>query len=189
MIPEKYIDAYRSIGAPETLRERVVNKAARGRRRARITAPRIIAAAASIAVVIAAAALLLPRGGGASLVYDGAEVKNVTIERPVIGKIALFDADQTPVGVQFTLTAADDVIVSVIGGSAEIRSRDGAEIGYADDAASASIAYDVIPEDGAELYWCMAGEVSTLSIKNAGGKIVAEYVMTDIGGAVTVEKK
>ncbi len=189
MIPEKYNDAYRSIGAPETLRERVVNnKAARGRRRALITAPRIIAAAASIAVVIAAA-LLLPRGGGASLVYGGAEVKNVTIERPVIGKIALFDADQTPVGVQFTLTAADDVIVSVIGGSAEIRSRDGAEIGYADDAASASIASDVIPEDGAELYWCMAGDVSTLSIKNAGGKVVAEYVMTDIGGAVTVEKK
>lgn len=189
MIPDKYIDAYRSVRAPETLRERVVNKVARGRRRARVTAPRIIAAAASIAVVIAAAAVLLPRGGGASLVYDGSEVKNVTIERPLIGTIALFEVKPTPVGVQFTLTAADDVIVSVIGGSAEIRGRDGGEIGYADDAASASIASDVIPEDGAELYWCMEGEVSTLSIKNSGGRVVAEYVMTDIGGAVTVEKK
>lgn len=80
MIPEKYIDAYRSIKAPETLHDRVAASSAPPVERARAL-PKLIAAVASLAAsfaVIAVAVISLRTGSadiGAYIAYNGQPVE------------------------------------------------------------------------------------------------------------------
>ena len=202
-VKKSSVDAYRSIRAPESLRERVLASAAeldvdgiigapvmpssrtRTRMRAHIAA-RALASAAAIALVMTGVFALYRHEPRLSLAYEGEEVADakVEIQQPAVAAI-MFDLRSTPMGVPFTLKAEGKSTISVTGGSVEICTADGEEVAYAGDGEDA-----VLDSGGAEveymLYWSGTDETSTLTV--SVGNVVSEYVMTSSDGTVTVEK-
>ncbi len=200
-VKKSSIDAYRSIRAPESLRERVLASAAeldgivgapvlpasrtRTRMRAHIAA-RALASAAALALVMTGVFALYRHEPRLSLAYDGEEVADAKVEIQQPAAVAImFDLRSTPMGVPFTLKTEGKSTISVTNGSVEICTADGENVAYACDGEDA-----VIDSGGAEveymLYWSSTGETSTLTV--SAGNVVSEYVMTDSDGTVTVEK-
>ncbi len=200
-VKKSSVDAYRSIRAPESLRERVLASAAeldgivgapvtpasrtRTRMRAHIAA-RALASAAALALVMTGVFALYRHEPRLSLAYEGEEIADAKVEIQESAAVAImFDLRSTPMGVPFTLKAEGKSTVSVTGGSVEICSSDGEEVAYAGDGEDA-----VLDSGGAEveymLYWSGNGETSTLTV--SAGNVVSEYVMTSSDGAITVEK-
>lgn len=202
-VKKSSVDAYRSIRAPESLRERVLASAAeldgddiigapvipasrtRTRMRAHIAA-RALASAAALALVMTGVFALYRHEPRLSLAYEGEEiaVAKVEIQQPAAVAI-MFDLRSTPMGVPFTLKTEGKSTISVTNGSVEICSSDGEAVAYACDGEDADI-----DSGGAEveymLYWSSNGETSTLTV--SAGNVVSEYVMTSSDGTIAVEK-
>lgn len=202
-VKKSSIDAYRSIRAPESLRERVLASAAeldgagiisapvmptsrtRTRMRAHIAA-RALASAAALALVMTGVFALYRHEPRVSLVYEGEEIADakVEIQQPAVAAI-MFDLRSAPMGVPFTLKTKGTSTIYVTNGSVEICASDGEAVAYASDDEDA-----VLDSGGAEveymLYWSGTGETSTLTV--SVGNVTSEYVMTNSDGTVTVIK-
>ena len=119
MIPGKYIDAYKSIKAPETLHDRVTASAGFTARRTRIL-PRILTAAASL--VIVTVAIIALRAGftdtGAYVAYNGQPVDAaVAISMNETSDILNFGIGvSSPGGIRLEVHSKDTTTVSVSDG-------------------------------------------------------------------------
>lgn len=193
MIPKKYIDAYKSIKAPETLHDRVAASSASTVRRTR-KMPRLLTAAASLAAsiaIITVAVIVLHTGGadvGTYIAYNGQPVeasvavtinKTSSIKPFEIG--ALYNG-----GLKLEVHAAEKTTVTVSNGTLVLVDKNdtpihtGSLLTLSDDAEPYTVHWS------ADFYEVSENEPFSLVISNAHGSVT--YTLTNLNGELMLSK-
>ena len=188
MMPDKYIDAYKSIKAPETLHDRVTASAAHTARRTRIM-PRLLTAAASLVIVIAAVIALRMGGAGtdAYIAYNGQRVDApVAISMNEISDIKIFGIGGfTPGGIRLEVHVTDATTVTVSDGVVTLVDEDGKPIKTGDILTLSGDGDSYIVHWQADFYKASAEPLS-LILEDPHG--TAAYTLTDSEGKLTLTK-
>ncbi|MCH5205171.1 MAG: hypothetical protein J1F03_10500 [Oscillospiraceae bacterium] len=190
MIPKKYIDAYKSIKAPETLHDRVTASSASPAKRTRVL-PRLITAAAASLVIAAAAVIALRPGGtdtGAFIAYNGQPVETsaaITMnEAYSIKSFGIGISDYG--GIKLEVYINGTATVSVSSGTVTLVD----ENGVATDIGSVlTLLDDKKPHTvywQADFYKASESAPFSLVIADAHGSVA--YTLTDSNGELTLTK-
>lgn len=187
MIPKEYIDAYKSIKAPDTLRDRVSASAGSAVKRRRIL-PRLIAAAASFAVIFAAVTVLRQKSTDtlAYVAYNGLPVEASTEidlnETSSIKHFGLGSSDSGGIRLEVHITDTTTVTVS-----------DGA-VALADENGSPTAHLLTLPDDRdtyivswlADFYKATESEPFSLVLEDSHGSVT--YKLTASSSALILTK-
>ena len=198
MIQKKYIDAYKSIKAPETLHDRVTASSksfdGSGAKRTRTT-PRLIAAAASLAaslVIVTVAVFALRTGGGdigAYIAYNGQPVEtSAAINMNGISNIKSFDIGTPDLGgIELEVHITETTTVSVSDGAVTLVDENGiaADMGGLLTLSDAKDQYIVHWQ--ADFYKANGSEPFSLVLTNSHGSVT--YTLTDSDGELTLTKE
>ncbi|MCH5195643.1 MAG: hypothetical protein J1F28_02945 [Oscillospiraceae bacterium] len=193
MIPEKYIDAYRSIKAPETLHDRVTASSASPVRRTRALL-KLIAAGASLAasfavITVAVIAFNMSRSDiGAYIAYNGQPVEtSVAITMNEVSQIKAFGIGMSDYGgIRLEVHTTGTATVTVSSGTLTLVD----EYGTATDSGSLLTLSD--DKDSHTVYWqadfyeVIEGEPFSLVIAEEHGSVT--YTLTDSNGELTLTK-
>lgn len=200
MIPKKYIDAYKSIKAPETLHDRVTASSASRAERTR-TKPRLFTSAASIAATIAASAasiaiiivaVIALRTGGADtnayVAYNGQPVENsVAITIDQISIIKPFEIGiSNGGGIKLDVYVTDTTTVTVSTGTVILVDENGIST---DSVNLLTLSDDKNPHTvywKADFYKVSENDDFSLVIADAHGSVT--YTLTNSNGELTLTK-
>ena len=189
MIPDKYIDAYKSIKAPETLHDRVTASAASTARRTRIL-PRLLTAAASLGIVTAAVIALRTGGVGtnAYIAYNGQPVDaSVAISMSETSDIKFFGIGMSaPRGIRLEVHITDTTNVTVSDGSVTLVDENGTPTDTGDTLTLSGNTDPGIVYWQADFYKVINGVPFSLTLSDAHGSVT--YTLTDSGGELTLTK-
>ena len=193
MIPKEYIDAYKSIKAPQTLHDRVTASSASPVRRTRIL-PRLIAAGASLAasfavITVAVIAFNMSRSDiGAFVAYNGQPVEApVALTMNEASAISFYGMGRSENGgIRLEVHTDGEAVLSVSNGAVTLVDENGGS------ACTGSLL--TLPNEGkihivywqADFYEINEGTPFSLVIENAHGSVT--YTLTDSNGELMLAK-
>ena len=187
MIPDKYIDAYKSIKAPETLHDRVTASSAFTARRVRIL-PRLLTAAASLVIIVAAVIAL--RTGitdtGAYVVYNGQPVDaSVAISMNETSDILNFGIGMSsPGGIRLEVHSKDTTTVTVSDGSVTLVDGNGTPTKTRKSLTLSDDTGVYIVHWQADFYKVSESNPFSLVLEDSHGTVT--YTLTGLGGELTL---
>ena len=197
MIHKKYIDAYKSIKAPETLHDRIIASSASsdasGTRRTR-SLPRPVIAAASLAAslaIVAVAVIALRAGGGdtgAYIAYNGQAVEtSAAINMSDTLNIKSFDIGMSASGgIRFEAHITETTTVTVSDGTVTLVDENGIATDMGDLLTLSGDKDSYIVHWQADFYKASASEPFSLVLADSHGSVT--YTLKDSDGELTLTK-
>lgn len=189
MIPDKYIDAYKSIKAPETLHDRVTASAAHAARRTRIL-PRLLTAAASLVIVVAAVIAMRTgfSGTGAYVTYNGQPVDApLAISVNETSEIKFFGIGlPSPAGIKLDVHITDTTTVTVSNGIVTLVDENGIPTDTGDTLTLSGDRDSYVVHWQADFYKASESDPFSLILADAHGSVT--YTLTDSEGELTLTK-